>query len=294
YTPGEHNWRQLLATPRENVPPTAADSSKHAKWEHEYKARVADAAKKHEPTPVEFPPDSPYHDWANQIAIDWRAVAQKVKGISGLTDVQKDQVDKVLHTKLHEMSDYLASQAEDIAAYRHDLWRLQNWRDAPEAASLPFYQERIATKASDANGQLQTWLTQVQTLDADYVAGLDHVFTPEQRNEAAIATAFREAVTDPHQARLNTLNVGVTILIIGVGACLLLGLFTRLAAIAGAVFLLGVIASQPFWLSDALPTMPQYIELAALLVLAATGAGRWFGLDYFTYSFFNRFRRPRT
>ncbi len=294
YTPSEHNWRQLLATPHENVPPTAAQKAAAAKWQHEYKERIAAATKKHEVAPVEFPPDAPYHDWADQIATDWRAVAEKVKGIPGLTDAQKQEVDKVLHNKLEQVSDYLASKEDDITAYRHEIWRLQNWRNAPEAANLPFYKERIATKSSETTGQADSWVTQVQTLDDNYAADLQQILTSEQRNQPAVASAFQQATTDSHQARLNTLNIVVTVVTIGVGACLLLGFFTRLASLAGALFLLGVIASQPFWLADALPTMPQYIEFTALLVLAATGAGRWFGLDYFTYSFFNRFRRTRS
>jgi uncharacterized membrane protein YphA (DoxX/SURF4 family) len=69
---------------------------------------------------------------------------------------------------------------------------------------------------------------------------------------------------------------------------------TRIAAVVGALFLLGVILSQPPWLSDTAPTMFQIIEFVALLVLAGTGAGRWAGLDYFTYVLFHRNREPET
>jgi uncharacterized membrane protein YphA (DoxX/SURF4 family) len=80
----------------------------------------------------------------------------------------------------------------------------------------------------------------------------------------------------------------VTAVIIGVGVCLLLGFFTRLAAIVGALFLLGVICSQPFWIAESIATINQCIEFAGLLVLAGTGAGRWIGLDYLTYALFHR------
>jgi hypothetical protein len=61
--------------------------------------------------------------------------------------------------------------------------------------------------------------------------------------------------------------------------------------LAGALFLLAVIAAQPPWATGAEPTIYQTLELAGLLVLAGTGAGRWFGLDYFGYAFCNRFCR---
>jgi uncharacterized membrane protein YphA (DoxX/SURF4 family) len=119
---------------------------------------------------------------------------------------------------------------------------------------------------------------------------LDAVLTKEQRAEAITTAAVEDALSDPRQSRLNTINVVVTILTIGVGVCLLLGIFTRLASTVGALFLLGVILSQPPWLPDSIDTMPNIIEFAALLVLAGTAAGRWFGLDYLTYKLFSRRR----
>jgi uncharacterized membrane protein YphA (DoxX/SURF4 family) len=69
----------------------------------------------------------------------------------------------------------------------------------------------------------------------------------------------------------------------------LVALLTRLAAVGGALFLVAVIATQPPWMTGAAPTYYQTIELAGLIVLAATGAGRWAGLDYFGYVLCQRF-----
>src|SRR3954463_4200730 len=74
YVPGGHQWRALLATPRQNVPPTADQVAEKAKWVHDYNARRAEATKKKELPEVEFAPTAPYRDWAKQIAADWRAV----------------------------------------------------------------------------------------------------------------------------------------------------------------------------------------------------------------------------
>ena len=114
------------------------------------------------------------------------------------------------------------------------------------------------------------------------------ILTPEQRADAATVAAMDEAPDPPRQTRLNWSTWSSTVLTIGVGICLLLGFFTRLASVAGAVFLLAVIATQPPWVADATPTIYQTVELAGLLVLAGTGAGRWLGLDFFTYALFSR------
>jgi uncharacterized membrane protein YphA (DoxX/SURF4 family) len=290
FVPGGHDWRTLLATPRENVPPTAEQGAEKAKWLREYNARRADAAKKKETAPVEFAPTAPYHEWATKIAADWRDVLEKVKQVSGLTDAQKRQAEKALHDRLEALSEYLADEEEGMTTYRHELYRLKNWRDAPEAGGVPFVQSRIATKNTETTGQLKAWRAQVAALDAGYSDDLNRILTPEQRAEATTVSAFEAATTDATQARLDKLNIVVTAVVISVGVCLLLGFFTRLAATLGALFLLGVICSQPFWIAESVPTINQCIEFAGLLVLAGTRAGRWFGLDYLTYAMFHRDR----
>ncbi|MEX0978562.1 MAG: hypothetical protein WDZ48_06910, partial [Pirellulales bacterium] len=75
----------------------------------------------------------------------------------------------------------------------------------------------------------------------------------------------------------------MTYVILAIGALLLLGLLTRTACIAGALFLLSVVSMQPFWVSEAIPTYNQLVEMFALLMLATTHVGRWGGLDFFVH-----------
>ena len=132
----------------------------------------------------------------------------------------------------------------------------------------------------------RAWVDQVGQFEQEFLVTLRHILTPEQQADAATLAAMDSALVQPQQARLHWINLAATGLTLGVGACLLLGFFTRLAALAGALFLLAVIATQPPWVPDAAPTIMQGIELAALLVLAGTRAGRWLGLDFFTYALF--------
>ena len=80
----------------------------------------------------------------------------------------------------------------------------------------------------------------------------------------------------------------MTYVILGIGLLLLVGLFTRLACVAGAAFLLSVVMMQPFWVSETAPTFNQYVEMFALLTLATTRVGRWAGLDFFLAQLFDR------
>ena len=85
-----------------------------------------------------------------------------------------------------------------------------------------------------------------------------------------------------------------------VGLCLILGLFTRLASIGGIAFLaLFYLCNPPFvGYFYSIPTEGSYllvnknlVELCALVVIFATGSGRFAGLDRILHRLFAR--RPR-
>jgi uncharacterized membrane protein YphA (DoxX/SURF4 family) len=90
---------------------------------------------------------------------------------------------------------------------------------------------------------------------------------------------------------------GLTIL----GACLILGLFTRLSCLLAAGFLLMTyLCMPPFpWLPSAPNNEGYYlfvnknaIEMLALLALGTTRSGRWLGLDALIHGMFFGGRRP--
>jgi thiosulfate dehydrogenase (quinone) large subunit len=85
-----------------------------------------------------------------------------------------------------------------------------------------------------------------------------------------------------------------------VGACLILGLFTRLASLAGIAFILLFYLCNPPFVGYfySIPTEGSYlivnknlVELCALVVIFATGSGRFAGLDRILHGLFAR--RPR-
>ena len=86
-----------------------------------------------------------------------------------------------------------------------------------------------------------------------------------------------------------------------VGVLLILGLFTRLASLAGIGFIvLFYLANPPFiGYFYSLPTEGSYlivnknlVELCALVVILVTGSGRFAGLDRILHGLFARRRRP--
>lgn len=278
--PDVHGWSTWLAVARQNRLPTAEEAARQEQWLADDERARAEAEKNNQPAPLEFPPFAPYFDWARQVNEDWSDQLIQLKAVPGLSDEQGDAADQILRTRTQQLANYLASEAEAIAEYQHELSRLKDWQAEPEADGVPFQESRIATKAAETTQSPSRWVSQVRELDHRFHEDLSGLLSDEQRGDAAIG--------DPRSRRLELISAGVAIMIVTVGLCLLLGFFTRLASLAGALFLLAVIASQPPWVPGAAATIEQTVELAGLFVLAGTGAGRWFGLDFFTYALFNK------
>ena len=110
-----------------------------------------------------------------------------------------------------------------------------------------------------------------------------------------IAGSLQALAAQPDQlANANTATMWLLTL---AGACLILGLFTRLASLAGIVFLLMIYFAAPPWIGYfyAIPTEGSYlivnknlIEAAALVVIMLTGSGRFAGLDRVISGLFRR------
>ena len=113
-----------------------------------------------------------------------------------------------------------------------------------------------------------------------------------------LADLFRDLASRPNllaNADLITMW-GLTI----VGVCLILGLLTRLASLGGIAFILLFYLCNPPFIGYfySIPTEGCYlivnmnlVELCALVVIFATGSGRFAGLDRILHGLFAR--RPR-
>jgi thiosulfate dehydrogenase [quinone] large subunit len=101
-----------------------------------------------------------------------------------------------------------------------------------------------------------------------------------------IAGPLQALAAQPDQ--LANANLATMWMLALVGACLILGLFTRLASVVGIAFLLMVYLAAPPWIGYfyAIPTEGSYlivnktlVEAAALVVIMLTGSGQFAGLD---------------
>jgi uncharacterized membrane protein YphA (DoxX/SURF4 family) len=276
--PSVHNWRDAIANPKQL---SSEESAQLNAWVSSYVKRRQGELQQGKVNPPQYVEFSPADAWGKNILDDWKALAEKFVAVKDLSDEQRKQAEEVYKRYELHLADFLAEESLAIEAYQHELWRLQQAQSEPGSREVPFEIARVADLDTRLSSTPRAWVAEVQSMDEGLADALFAILTPEQRSSATGGRVLK-ILKNPETRNLEKMNWTVSLVVTGVGVCLLLGLFTRAAAVVGALFLLSVMLSQPPWVAGANTMFFYYqlVEFAALLFLAAVGAGRWAGLDF--------------
>ena len=202
------------------------------------------------------------------------AYGDRVSGRLGFDQSQQQQAEQLKKQWSARLDDFYAENGEEIREYFLEVQRVKDAKADKSTRDVAFRREWIASKDAELRGKLSGWSMKLNKIGEQYQSDLRALATPEQRQRGLPAV--------PDRSR-SFLDIVVKFFITGVGVCLVLGLFTRLASLGGAAFLVSVLATQPPWVPGAETSYFYYqlVELLALLLLVATGAGRFAGLDFY-------------
>jgi uncharacterized membrane protein YphA (DoxX/SURF4 family) len=210
--------------------------------------------------------------WTNTVEAGWRKLLEARRKAVPLDGKRLEAAEDAIKKASKDLGDSVAGIAADVEDYRLQLARIDRMASKPTADGLPFERTRIAKKRQEIAALSTGWMAEAEGLEARLVSDWDEPLSPEERVRAAAA---REPTALWKADRF------VSWSLLTIGACLVLGLFVKFNAMGGVFFLASVIASQPFWVAGAQPTYDQWVEIAALLTLAAMPCGGWCGLDHF-------------
>lgn len=217
----------------------------------------------------------------------WKDLGEKVKQKYRLDDDQKAQVDAIYHRYEKAVTSFLADNLDEIEAYFGSLDRFE--KGLKESNGAAYQQKRDWDRRQELRQEVNVWLTGLEKSGKSYQAALWNVLKPDQQAEGPLPVGWTQS---------DLLNFAVTYGLTAIGLCLLVGFCTRLAALGGAAFMFSVLLTQPPWPSiyppapevvgHALIVDKNFVEMVALLLMAATAVGRWGGLDFFLYRFLGR------
>jgi len=220
----------------------------------------------------------------------WDQYRVKVAAHYGFDDRQTKEADDVYKRWERQLRWYFNEHRDDILEYFHGLDRRAANRQQQALREVASLRGQAVTIEMNLVGDRASWLDQVGKLWASYDKSLNAIATDEQRQRGPVRLA-KPAVG---LLDTNTIDRIVPYFDLIVGALLILGLFTRLAALAGAGFLFSIILTQWPGSPGAQPVYYQTIEMLGMLVLAAVAAGQFAGLDYVLYGYWSKFKQTNT
>lgn len=163
----------------------------------------------------------------------------------------------------------------EIEMYKHLLARYeQNLKNATQ----DFQFEHLAKQWQELQELRSKLVGPVNALTAELQSSVQKLLTVEQLARGAVP---------PASTTLRQLNQRVMYGLVVFGSLLMLGLFSRVAALGAATMLISFYLAMPPW--PGVPPAPgpehsliidkNLVEALACLALAATPSGRWIGLD---------------
>jgi uncharacterized membrane protein YphA (DoxX/SURF4 family) len=224
---------------------------------------------------------------SDAIADRWKKVQKEFSDFYSLPD-ESDDKSKGVYVAFHkQLDEYLKENADDIAAYFAALDRFEN--DPERNQDVPFQKQRRWDRMMELRGEADKWVKNIEGQERAYAQSLYSLLNSDalkaQKERGLVTSSWNPFQWD----RMKQIDFAVTFALTAIGLCLMLGLCTPLAALGGACFMCFVVLTQPAFptiyppdphvVGHSLLVNKDFIEMLALLVVAATRAGRWGGLD---------------
>ncbi len=222
---------------------------------------------------------------ARQYVDRWKDLQRAVVRKYAPTDQQKLDLERLVRRYQQSVEDYTFDALEDIEAYFDSLARWEADRYGPNRGAH-HQKQRGWEKMHWLRAEARGFLGELDEMERGLHHAMWDVLDEPQKQRGFLPVGW---------TRTDLLDFAVTWGLTAIGVCLILGLFTRPAALGGAVFLVFVLLTQPPWptiyppapevVGHALVVDKNFVEMVALLLLATTAVGRWGGLDYFVENF---------
>ena len=211
--------------------------------------------------------------------------------------------DRIVRHYGYDKNQTAAAKANYVKAIEQLQWILET--NAGDLQEYELGRDRVKNLESDLRrGGVNSLVGQTATIRSEWakkatptLKAIDDIWKSYEATQNSLATREQLGRRSPLKLGVprtqwmdtSLVNQIVPYFDMAVGMCLLLGLFTPVAALAAAGFLGSVFMSQFPPATGPGSTMYQLIEGVACLVLAGTGAGRFAGLDFLFNTFIRKF-----
>jgi uncharacterized membrane protein YphA (DoxX/SURF4 family) len=214
---------------------------------------------------------------------------EKAASLFQFTEEQKADAVKVAERYRKEIATVYKENKAQIDEYKQGMPRVASYDNdemRTNVASMRKQRDEIETKW---RALARPILSDIDRINDEFEKAINAIATESQVGDEKTGKRFA-AFKLPGESAIDVKTVDKIIPIFDmcVGILLILGLLTPVAALAAGIFLASVVLTQfPGW-PGAQPTYYQAIEMVACFFLAFSDAGRYAGLDYLPWAFWNR------
>lgn len=229
-----------------------------------------------------------------KVTAQWAAWSEGFKKHYGLDETQAKGLDELLQKATSSLKEILEDPAwvgkpadqriGEIEVYHGFVDR---YEARLKKAKVDFQQDHLDKQWAELEAKRKELTGPVDTLTKEIQSAAHELLTVEQIQRGKLA---------PQASKVNDINTKTIWALTILGFCMMVGLFSRTAAIGTAVMLLMFYLVVPPW--PGVPEAPgpehslivnkNFIELLACLALAALPTGRWLGLDALIHRFILR------
>lgn len=206
----------------------------------------------------------------------WNQYRERVVSHYGFDEQQAARAVELTKRREDQFVALLDDNASDIAQYFQGLERRDRYRQDVGRTEVAALRDQLTTIERELVKTVNGWLGPIDLMWKGLEGDLNALATPEQARRGNLALGR------PGRKLMDTLLIDQIIptFDLVVGILLVVGLFTRIAALAAAGFLGMIVATQWPGAPGAIATHYQTIEMFGCLVLATVGAGQFGGLDF--------------
>jgi uncharacterized membrane protein YphA (DoxX/SURF4 family) len=206
----------------------------------------------------------------------------------GFNDDQKKSLDKVSKNAIDQLQGVYDSNSAAIYEYEQGYDRYVSMKKDPKRVDIASLRAQKDDIDSKWLGMGKPILKSIDDVMASYEKSVAAVASPEQL--AAVGVLPLRLKSDTAMSS-KVVDKIIPIFDMAIGICLIIGLLTPLAAVAAGLFLTSVVLSQFPGYPGAQPTYFQAAEAIACFFLAASDAGRYAGLDFLSWSWWESQRK---
>ncbi len=204
----------------------------------------------------------------------WMSYVQSIAADFHLDDKAKKRLEQLERAHRRQLREVFEEIGPELIEYRKNVGRLEKYRRSRAHREVASLRQQMATIEQKIRRDGAPWLTQIDDQWDAFEADI-------RRATLELTGKTPPSLTRPGRRWYDTKTIDriVPYFDAVVGACLVVGCFTRTAAWVAALFLAMIVGSQFPGTPDAAPTYYQVIECLALVTLATTGAGRFGSVD---------------